>query len=339
MQCVQIIIAQVGLKKLVFFLLFFIGCYHTECRVVCKSWERVMAKLVTVFGATGSQGNSVVSALLQHGYKVRAVTRNPDGEKAKALKATGADVVKGDLNDAATIETAVQGAYGVFLVTDYWGLFSQNQETAFDIEVAQGKAVADSCKQAGVKHVVFSGLDPAQDAIGKFCPHLESKAIVEKYLDEIGVPNTSVRYPFYFENFLGMLAPQKKDDGIFELTLPVDVPMHGMCVDDGGQVIVAVFTNPGEYIGKKIGISGDKLTMYEYAATMSKVSGKTVKYNQVPTEVYSKFPFPGAVDLAIMFEFFNSGKVQRDIDLTRHLNPKALNFEQWATMNKDRLLN
>ena len=312
-------------------------CYQSEFRVVYNNGWKVMAKLVTVFGATGSQGKSVVSALLQNGFKVRAVTRNPDGEKAKALKTTGAGVVKGDLNDAASIAAAVQGAYGVFLVTDYWGLFRQNQETAFDIEIAQGKTVADACKKAGVKHVIFSGLDPVQDAIGKFCPHLESKAIVEKYLDEIGVPNTSIRYPFYFDNFLDRTPPQKQDNGTFVITLPMDGPMYAISVDDGGPVIVAIFNNPGEYIGKKIGISGDKLTIHEYAAIMSKVSGKTVKYNQVPTEVFAKFPFPGADDLAIMFEFFNSGKIQRDIDLTCYLNPKTLNFEQWATVNEDKL--
>ena len=296
-----------------------------------------MARLITVFGATGRQGAPIVNALLQNGFKVRAVTRNPDSKKAKILKATGADTVKGDLNNAATIETAVHGAYGVFLVTDFWELFNQNKETAFDEEVAQGKAVADACKKAGVEHLVYSGLDPVKDAIGKFCPHLDSKATVEKYLDQIGVPNTSVRYPFYFENFLFFL-PQKQEDGTFVSTWPMDGPLYAISVEDGGPVVASIFSNPGEFIGKKIGVAIDKLTMHDYAAIMSKVTGKTIKYNQVSLEVYAQFQFPGAKILAVMFEFFNSGKMQRDINFTRQVNPNAQNFEKWAVMNKDKLL-
>ena len=294
-----------------------------------------MAKLITVFGATGSQGNSIVNALLQGGFKVRAVTRNPDSEKAKVLKAAGADAVKGDLNDAASIAAAVQGVYGVFLVTDFWGLFRQNQETAFDIEIAQGKTVADACKAAGVQHVVYSGLDPVKDLIGIDCPHFDSKATVEKYLDEIGVPNTSVRYPFYFDNFL-VVPPQKQEDGSFVMTWPMDGPMYAISVADGGPFVAACFKNPEKSLGKKVGIAGDKLTFHEYAAIISKVSGKTVKYNQVSPEDFSKFPFPEADDYAAMFQFFGSGKMERDVTLTQRLNPKTQDFEQYAAANKEK---
>ena len=77
---------------------------------------------------------------------------------------------------------------------------------AYDREIEQGKAVADVCKKAGVKHVVFSSVDGAKEKIGILCPHMDSKAVVDKYLDEIGVPKTSVRYPFYFENFTNVLS-------------------------------------------------------------------------------------------------------------------------------------
>lgn len=100
--------------------------------------ERVkMAKLVTVFGATGGQGNAVARALLASSFKVRAVTRNPASEKAQALKSLGTEVVKGDLNDAASVTAAVQGAYGVFYVTNYWELFGKDPSTAYDKEIAQ----------------------------------------------------------------------------------------------------------------------------------------------------------------------------------------------------------
>ena len=298
-----------------------------------------MSKLITVFGATGQQGGSITSALLAKGYKVRAVTRNPDNPKAKELQAKGAELVQvKNMDDVASLEATIKGAYGVFLVTNFWGMLAENPATAYDREIAQGKAVGDLCKKLGVKHLVYSGLEYAKDAIGKPCPHLDSKGIVEKYLDETGVPNTSTRYPFYFDNFLTMFAPQKNDDGTYMLTLPVKKAVYGISVEDGGPAVAAIFDKPEEYIGKKVGFSGDKLTLSKYMAIISKVTGKTVTYNEVPYEVFAKFPFPGADDIAAMFEFFDTGNLKRDIEKTRELNPSTLSFQQWAEKNKDKLL-
>ena len=174
-----------------------------------------MARLITVFGATGAQGGPIVHSLLEGGFKVRGVTRNPDSDKAKALIAAGAEVVKGDLGNIPSVEAAVKGAYGVFYVTNFWELFGRDEKTAYEKEIEQGKAVADVCKREGVKHVVFSALEAVKEKIGILCPHYDSKAVVDKYLDEIGVPKTSVRYSVYFENFTTYFAPQKQDDGSY----------------------------------------------------------------------------------------------------------------------------
>ena len=295
-----------------------------------------MAKLITVFGATGQQGNPIARALLESAFKVRAVTRNPNSEKAIALKAAGAEVVKGDLNDVPSVEAAIQGAYGVFYVTNYWGLLQEDQATASEKEVAQGKAVADVCKKAGVKHVVFSGLELVREIIGVPCPHFDNKGAVERYLDEIGVPNTSVRYAGYYENFATELFLQKQDDGSYTHTSPMDGPMDAVSVADGGEVVASIFKSPDEFIGKKIGLSGDKKTFDEYLAILSKITGKTYKFNKVTTEEYAKFPFPAAGDIAAMFEFYSRGNPDRDIALTKRLNPKAQTFEEWVTKNKDK---
>ncbi len=298
-----------------------------------------MAKLITVFGATGAQGTPVVKALVAKGFQVRAVTRNPDSDKAKALKAAGAEVVKANLDDTANVEAAVQGAYGVFLVTDFWGVFAQikDPEKAKETEIAQGKRVADVCKKAGVKHLVYSGLAHAQKLFGKSIPHFDGKGIVEEYLDEAGIPNTSVRYPFYYENFLTFFKPEKHDDGTYSYTTSMDGPLYAMTIEDGGPVVAQVFSNPDEFIGKKIGISGDKRSVQEYMDILTKVTKKTFKHNQVPTETFAHFPFPGADELAVMWEFFTYEEYfKRDIDLTKRLNPATRNFEQWAKDNKSR---
>ena len=160
-----------------------------------------MSKLIVVFGATGKQGNPVALALLANGYKVRALTRNPDSTGGKSLQEKGCEVVKVDLDNAASVQNAVAGAYGVFAVRALLAETGNKQDMAISREVAQGKAIGDACKKEGVKHLVYSGLAHVQKLIGKSCPHYDSKATVEEYLDEIEIPNTSTRVPFYYENF------------------------------------------------------------------------------------------------------------------------------------------
>ena len=196
-----------------------------------------MSKLITVFGATGQQGGAVARALLAKGYKVRAVTRNPDSPKAKELQAKGAELVQvKNMDNVASLEAAIKGAYGVFLVTNYWGMFAENPATAYDREIAQGKAVGDMCKKLGVKHLVYSGLQYVKEIIGKPCPDFDGKAIVEKYLDESGVPYTSTRYAYYFENFITITPPQKNDDGTYMLMLPLKKAVHGARAGSGSHL-------------------------------------------------------------------------------------------------------
>lgn len=158
---------------------------------------------------------------------------------------------------------------------------------------------------------------------------------MEKYLDENNIPNTSTRYSFYFENFYNY-PPQKGEDGSFTMTWPMDGPMDGVSVDNAGGAVVSIFKNPGEYIGKKVGLSGEKITLHEYVAIISEVTGIKLNYNQVPTDVFAKFPFPGADDMAVMFEFYVRGNPDRDIPLTNKLDPNTPNFKTWVEKNKDK---
>ena len=288
-----------------------------------------MSKLVVVFGSTGKQGGSVARALLQKGFKVRGITRDTESDKAKELKKLGAELAKGDLDDAASIDQAVEGAYGVFLVTNYWEFMDKERE------IKQGKTVADACKRCGVKHLVYSGLEVVKEITGKDCPHFDGKGHIERYLDEIGIPNTSVRYAFYYENFIGQFLLQKQEDNTNQWTVCLKGPMDAISVEDGGPAVASVFENPKEYIGRKIGLSGDKLTPEEYMSILTKVTGKTYRYQYVPVEVFEKFPFPAADDMAAMFDYYERYKLDRDISLTKRLNPQTKGFEAWAKEKKD----
>ena len=286
-----------------------------------------MSKLITVFGSTGKQGGPVARALLDRGFKVRGVTRNPDSDKALALKKLGVEVKKGDLDDQASVDAVVEGAYGVFLVTNW-------EYSSAEREKAQAHTVAASCKTFGVQHLVFSGLDPVKETTGKDCPFFDSKAAIEKHLDENGIPNTSVRYPGYFENFLEPFIVQKQDDGTFVWTACMQGPMDGISVEDAGPAVASVFAYREEFLDKKIGLSAGKIKPEQYMAILSKELGKTFKCQYIPLEVFEKLPFPGAAYMAAMYDFYERGNPDRDIELTKRLNPKARDFETWVHDNK-----
>ncbi|XP_072273453.1 nmrA-like family domain-containing protein 1 [Pyxicephalus adspersus] len=289
-------------------------------------------KVITVFGATGAQGGSVAKALLDNGtFAVRAVTRDVNKPAALKLKEAGAEVVAADLDDNKSLEAALQGAYGAFVVTNFWEHFS------IDKEIAQGKRIADVSKRLGLTLVVYSGLENVKKLTGGKLEvlHFDGKGEVEEYFREIGVPMTSVRLPSYYENLLTFFRPQKDKDGDgYTLALPNgDVPLDGMSVKDLGGIVLSLLLNPSKYAGQDIGLSTEKLTPEQYAAIMTRVLGKNIRDAKISPDDYEKLGFPGAKELANMFRFYMM-KPNRDVKLTLQLNPKAKKFQCWLVENK-----
>jgi len=146
-----------------------------------------MERLILVCGATGKQGGAVARSLLDRGFRVRALTRDPQKPEAQALAEQGAEVVQGDMEDRSAVDQVlVEGVYGVFSVQNFW-------ETGYDREVQQGKMVADAARAAGVAHFVYSSVGSAHRKTG--IPHFESKWEVEEHVREIGLPFTIFRPP------------------------------------------------------------------------------------------------------------------------------------------------
>ncbi|KFP27437.1 NmrA-like family domain-containing protein 1, partial [Colius striatus] len=228
----------------------------------------------------GAQGGSVARALLEDGiFRVRAVTRDLTKKAVEELKQRGAEVVKADQDDEPSLEQALAGAYGAFVVTNFWDHGSKERE------ITQGKRLADLSKRLSLQHVVYSGLENVKQLTGGQLevPHFDGKGVVEEYFQKTGVPTTIIRLPFYFENFLTFFKPQKASQGdTFVLSLPMeDCPMDGMAVEDLGPVVLSLLKSPKEYIGQVIGLSTGKLTEAEYAAVLSQQMGKTVEASKV----------------------------------------------------------
>lgn len=304
--------------------------------------------LITVFGATGAQGGALINAMLadpDNPYRIRAVTRNPEGEKGKALAARGVAVVAADADRPETLTAALAGAHGAFLITNYWEHLSPEREQA------QARNMADAAKAGGVKHVVWSTLEDTRPHIeaagatmptlqGKYkVPHYDSKGEVNSYSTEIGLPVTFLLTSFYWENliFFGS-GPQRGQDGGLVLPYPMgDKRLPGIAVEDIGKVAYAIFKGGDRYLGRTIAIAGEHLTGTEMAAALSEALGQPVAYWDVNPDLYRSFDFPGADDIGNMFQFKRDCNDYycgiRDVDATRALNPELKTFRQWLQEN------
>ncbi|XP_070535585.1 nmrA-like family domain-containing protein 1 [Ptychodera flava] len=295
-----------------------------------------MDKLIAVVGATGSQGGSVARALLQESkYKVRAITRNPLSEKAAALKKLGAEVVKADLDDMTSIVAALDGCYGLFSTTFHSDLYDVN------IEIRQGKTLADAAKANSIKHFIFSGAQRVDDHKARSCAIYHGKLEVEDCINEIGIPMTCVMFASYMENYANHLFFTKLEDGARLLNFPLgDKAWDIISLTDAGSAIATIFDKPSEFIGKRIPLVGDRLSMAECAEILSRhLSPIVFKASDMTPEEYSKLEFSGASELATMFEYFQTeaSKFEDGTKMTRQLNPESKTFEQWVIANKDSL--
>ena len=289
-------------------------------------------KVIAVVGATGQQGGAVVRALqASNQFQVRALTRNPAKHRELAH-----EVVEADLNRPETLAAAFNGAYGVFLVTNF-------QEHGAS-ELQQATAAVRAAKDAGVKHFVWSTL-PDVEAISKgklHVPHFTGKAKVDRIVREAGFANhTFVISPFYYQNLIGVLGPQRQPNGSAGWTLPLDPTIrsiHMADITELGGIVAGAFAHPeqaghGEYLP----LVGDFMSFNEIIDTL-KQQGHTFSFNQVPKEVFAGF-FPGAAEIAEMFAYFQAhtylGSDSRDqIALANKVaGRQATKFSAWARVN------
>jgi uncharacterized protein YbjT (DUF2867 family) len=290
---------------------------------------------ILVIGATGAQGGGVARHLLAGGrFAVRALTRHPDSGRATALRQAGAEVVQGDLDSPASLRAALDGCVGVFGVTNFWEHFGREYE--------QGRQLIDAVAASGVEQFVFSTLPHAKKISGGELdvPHFDIKAQLEQYARERKPGAIFIHVAFYFENFLGFIPLQRQEDGAFAFGFPQgETPLAGVGVEDVGGVVAPLFERAHEFQGQTIGIVGDDLTGDQYAETMTRVLGTRIVYNHIPREVFAAFGFPGADDLANMFDFNRRFIPDRraDLEQSRRLYPAMQTFETWAHANEDRL--
>ena len=291
-------------------------------------------KLIAVIGATGHQGGAVVRALQAQGqFKVRALTRHPAKHRELAD-----EVVEADLDRPETLEAAFEGAHGVFLVTNFW---EQGKSTD---ELKQAAAAVRVARAAGVKHFVWSTL-PDVEAIsaGKLhVPHFTGKAKADRIVREAGFAHhTFVIAPFFYQNLIGLAAPQKQADGTMGWALPIDPTVRAIHMGDIreiGGIVAGAFAHPDQAgNGQYLPLVGDFMSFNEIVDTLNR-QGHELTVKQVPREVFATF-YPGAAETAEMFAYFQAhtylGADSRDrIALANKIaGRQPTSFSKWSREN------
>jgi uncharacterized protein YbjT (DUF2867 family) len=309
-------------------------------------------KVIVVFGATGAQGGGLAHAILKDPnseFSVRAVTRNPNSEKAQALAKLGAELVAANIDDPESMKQALNGAYGAYFVTFFWDHFSAEKETN------EAKQMAAAAKEAGLKHVIWSTLEDVRKSVpldddsmptlhGKYkVPHFDGKGEADHFFTEAGLPVTFMLASFYWDNMIYFgLGPKRGADGKLAITFPMgDKKMAGIGSNDIGKCAYGIFKKGKSVVGKRIGVAGEQISCADMAAALTKALGEEVVYNKITPAEFRSFGFPGADDLGNMFQFYRDFdelcNSTRDVNYSRELNPELKSFKMWLQENAARI--
>lgn len=276
--------------------------------------------LILVTGATGRQGGAVIRHLLERNFQVHALVRNPSASAAQALALKGVKLVQGDLNDVESLEQALIGVYGVFSVQSF-------SEEDFDLEVRQGIALAQAALSLRIKHFIYSSVGSANQETG--VPHFDSKAKVEAYIQNSGLPYTILRPVFLMDNWQ-MFGRDSILSGTLVQPLHPDTKLQQISADDVGAFAAIAFEHPQDWLGRGVDLAGDEATMTETAAIFSRVLGRPVEYVQVPWDQFQQMV---GKEGGIMYRWFEDVGYAADIAARRRDYPALMTFEQYLRNN------
>jgi uncharacterized protein YbjT (DUF2867 family) len=255
----------------------------------------------------------VLRHLRARGFPVRALTRDPGKPAARALKEAGAEVVRGDQEDAGSIAKALDGVYGVFAVqTPY--------EAGVEAETRQGLNLADAVGRAGVRHLVYSSVGSADQRTN--IPFFDNKFEIEERIRALGIPHTILRPVFFMENLQGMIG-----QGSLAAPLVPDRKLQMIAVDDIGAFAAMAFEHPEKWRGRAIDLAGDEVPMRDAAAVLTRSLGRNIPYSRVPWDDLER---AAGHDVATMWRWFETTGYHADIEALRREHPQLKTLAQWA---------
>jgi uncharacterized protein YbjT (DUF2867 family) len=274
---------------------------------------------VLVTGATGKQGGHLVRELLARGHSVRALTRKPESPAAAALAERGVTIVPGNFDDEGSLERAARGVDTVFAMSTPF-------EGGSKTETLEGINILRAASRVRVKHFVYSSVAGADRATG--IPHFDSKFDVEKEIRRSGIPFTIVAPVFFMENFLAEWMAAGIAQGSIAIAVPATRRLQQIAVEDIAQFTALVIERRESFVGKRIDIASDELTLTTVAAAISDVLGRQIKYTALPIDAVRQ----QNEDLARMYEWFDRVGYDADVVGLRELYPEVdwHRFSDWA---------
>ena len=255
-------------------------------------------RTILISGATGKQGGALAHALSGAGFHLRGLTRKPDSDAAKALAAAGIEIVRGDLNDPASLEAALAGVWGAFGVQNTW-------EAGVEGEEEQGKRFATIARKAGVQHFVYTSVGSAHRQTG--IPHFENKWRIEETVRGLGFPSHVIIRPvFFMEN---LLSPWFLNGDVLAAAMNPATSLQMIAVSDIGKYAARAFTHAGVLNRREIDIAGDSVTLPEAASILSAGLGRNIAFRPIPIADVRK----NSEDFALMLEWFD--RVGYNVDI------------------------
>jgi uncharacterized protein YbjT (DUF2867 family) len=313
-------------------------------------------QIIAVVGATGAQGGGLVRAILADRsgrFAARALTRDPGSARAGELAALGAEVVQADLDDAAGLRKAFDGAHGVFVVTNFWEPRTPEEQRARPAttkELEQAANAARAGREAGVRHFIWSTLPDTRPSFrpddgtptfeGAYkVPHADAKSEADRFFLESGVPTTFLQANVYYEAFLDMFAPRRDERGALVLPLGFgDARVPAQAAEDVGRTAFGVFHHGPALADRRVSVAGAVLTGAQYAAALGRALGEPVTYQAVGHDQIRAAGFPGAGEVGNMLQYLVTAEPDIvdliDGELLRELNPQLQSFDTWLAAHR-----
>jgi NAD(P)H dehydrogenase (quinone) len=261
--------------------------------------------MFVVTGITGNVGGEVARNLLAAGQSVRGVVR--EVRKGEAWARRGCDLVEADINDAASLTAAFQGAAGVFV------LVPPNFDPAPDFREARAVAAAlrlaiDAARPSRAVYLSTIGAQAARTSL------LTQHSIIERVLGELSIPICFLRPAWFMENSSWDVAPAANNGAFLSFLQPLDKPVPMVATADIGGVAAELIQTT--WSGRSVvELEGPhRVTPEEIASTFADLLGHPVRTDAVPRGSWeSLFRSQGMKNPASriqMLDGFNEGWIE-----------------------------
>ncbi|KAG9351134.1 hypothetical protein JZ751_025024 [Albula glossodonta] len=266
---------------------------------------------VVVLGVEEDPGYGVALALLQDGgFHVCVAALDPGSPWAQELGCAGAQVLPYHLNSTTGLQEALSGACKCFFATK----------------------------------IDFTDLDPLKGAqhvqrrFGFPVRFMDAKACIHDYMTEIGLRKTQLLIPFPFEDFLTTFLPKPAGPNLYEIHIPMgETPMDGISLRNVGPMVVSIMKNSHKWMGKSCLLSADRLTIQEYAETLSKyLAPRIIQDSRISLKMFvESYRGEGGQDIGNMFEFWRKDTQRRNIAEMYSLSSDIQTFSHWVSANRE----